>query len=279
MHRKAPFVALVLALAVASLWPASAQAQHRRAVRSVVVVGGFVYNPFLYDPFFAPFPWYQYPYPGSYYGGVYRRDSSLRVVVQPRDAEVYVDGYYAGTVDDFDGIFQRLHVPPGDHEVTLYREGYRSLHRKVYLAPDSTFKLTYDMEKLAAGDMAEPRPVAPVPPPPPQMAPRDMPPRRIPPRGIPPQQMPPRPMPPPTAGAASRFGTIAIRVQPADAEVLIDGERWHGSSVPDERLLVQVAEGAHRVEVHKEGYEPFSTDVQVRRGETASLNVSLPAGR
>ena len=31
----------------------------------------------------------------------------------PSEARVYVDGYYAGTVDDFDGLFQRLNVSPG----------------------------------------------------------------------------------------------------------------------------------------------------------------------
>jgi PEGA domain len=36
-----------------------------------------------------------------------------------------------------------------------------------------------------------------------------------------------------------------------------------------------VSEGTHHVEVRRDGYETFSTDVTVRRGETTPLNVSL----
>jgi hypothetical protein len=73
-------------------------------------------------------------------------------------------------------------------------------------------------------------------------------------------------------------GTLSIRVQPAGAEILIDGERWDGPS-GDERLIVQVGEGRHRVEVRKEGYEPFTTEIDVRRGGTAPVNVSLARRR
>lgn len=75
---------------------------------------------------------------------------------------------------------------------------------------------------------------------------------------------------------SSNFGTLAIRVQPPGADVLIDGERWQG---PDgqRRLVVEVAEGSHKVEIRKDGYENFTADVTVRRGEVTPLNVSLPA--
>src|SRR5262245_22712637 len=53
-------------------------------------------------------------YPLPPYGHRYAApDGSLRLEVKPREAEVYIDGYYAGTVDDFDGTFQRLRVVPG----------------------------------------------------------------------------------------------------------------------------------------------------------------------
>jgi hypothetical protein len=58
--------------------------------------------------------------------------------VTPRDAEVYVDGYYAGNVDDYDGSFQRLRVEPGEHEIAIFRDGYRAFRQKVYLARDNT---------------------------------------------------------------------------------------------------------------------------------------------
>jgi PEGA domain len=71
-------------------------------------------------------------------------------------------------------------------------------------------------------------------------------------------------------------GTITVRVRPAGADVLIDGERWTGPTA-DQRLIVQVTAGRHRVEIQKAGYQRFSTDVTVRGGETVPLNVSLAA--
>ena len=73
---------------------------------------------------------------------------------------------------------------------------------------------------------------------------------------------------PPRAPARS-----AVRVQPADAVVLIDGERWDASGQGP--LQVQVTPGPHRIEVQKDGYQTFTTTVQVRPGEQAPLNVSL----
>jgi hypothetical protein len=69
-------------------------------------------------------------------------------------------------------------------------------------------------------------------------------------------------------------GTLAVRVQPADAVVLIDGERWDSSGA-DARLHIQVNPGPHRIEVQKDGYQPFSSVVHVRAGETTPVNVSL----
>jgi hypothetical protein len=94
----------------------------------------------------------------------------------------------------------------------------------------------------------------------------------------PPERTPPGPPPGAPSAESSRYGTLSIRVQPANAEVLIDGERWHGPA-HDERLIVQVSEGPHRVEVQKDGYQRFSIEVQVRRGEAVPVNVSLLTSR
>ena len=65
-----------------------------------------------------------------------------------------------------------------------------------------------------------------------------------------------------------------LRVQPADAVVTIDGERWD-SPEGGSRLIVQLAAGPHRVEVQKDGLRPYSSTVQIRPGETQPLNISL----
>jgi hypothetical protein len=252
------------AVALATLAPAAAYAQ-------------WVYPP--------PYP---YPYSAYRYGYA---ESDLRIRVKPKDASVYVDGYFAGKVEDFDGVFQRLHVEPGQHEIVVYLEGYRSLRQRLYLSPQSTRTIEGRLEKLAPGEPAEapPQPVAR--PDVPNQAPPRQPPfagrgarRGPPPPPEPP--MPPAPPQPPDAGrtspaqpSASRFGTLSVAVQPSGATVLVDGERWQGPSGPDERLIIQLSQGRHRVEVRRDGYEPFVTDIDVRPSETSPLNVSLARSR
>jgi hypothetical protein len=220
---------------------------------------------------------YGYPYWG---GGYYDNSAEVRLEVKPKEAEVYVDGYYAGIVDDFDGTFQRLRVRPGNHELTLYLKGFKSVKQDVHLGSNQDVKIKYQMQPLAAGESNDPAP-QPKPEPPQQQQQqqpyypggddeRPMPPSR------PSQPRPAQAAPPEAAVEAGQgFGSIIIRVQPSGADVMIDGERWQGPEGA-ERLVVQVAEGTHRVEVRKEGFTPFSTTIRVRQGETAPLNVSLP---
>jgi len=295
-------------------------------------------------------PW-GYPYMGypGYYGP---RDNSaeVKLEVKPKDAQVFVNGYYAGLVDDFDGTFQRLHLAPGDHEIVLYLEGYRTVKQTIRVRPREDAKIRYALEPLPAGEKAEPPP-----PPPPEEEQQQQQPtapgsRRPAPSGQPAPSIraeargfgtlvfriqpvkqtirvrpredakiryaleplpagekaePPPPPPPeeeqqqqqqqqqqPTAPGSRRpapsgqpapsiraeargFGTLVFRIQPVGAEILIDGERWQGPE-GDERLVVQVSEGSHRVEIRKEGFVPYTGEVTVEGGGTTPLNVSLP---
>ena len=296
VHKKiiSSFALIALVVLFGMTGTAEAQRWGGRVVVAprVIVGGGYYYRPYFYDPFWID-PWYgfgygyQYPW-GPPYGyppyGAYPVDpgASLRLEVKPKEAEVYVDGFYAGIVDDFNGVFQRLNVPPGEHQIDLFLDGYRTVHQKVYVTPRKTFNVKYSMERLAAGEQPEPRPQPPEPPPGAQPgmprggeAPPPMPQQPGP--GRPPVRRPPpmAPQAPPRSGAqAAGYGTLAIRVQPADAEVMIDGEKWRGPN-PQDRLSIEVAEGPHTVEISKAGYRTYVTEVQVRRGETSPLNVSL----
>src|SRR5262245_41477298 len=89
-------------------------------------------------------PWWYDPYPPVYSGGGYDYDGSLRLKVKPRDASVYVDGYYAGHVDNFDGVFQSLKVESGPHRVEIRLDGYEPLSFDVRIDPDR--KTTYEGE-------------------------------------------------------------------------------------------------------------------------------------
>jgi len=176
----------------------------------------------------------------------YDDESSLRLQVTPRETEVFVDGYFAGTVDDFDGRFQRLHIQPGEHELILYLDGHRKVTQQVLIQPRKSFRIRYTMVQLAAGETPEPRPAWP-------------------------------PKPPAAAVAATGYGALAIRVQPVDAELLIDGQRWERSS-DREPLVVQLAAGEHMVEVRREGYRSYTRQVEIKGGETSPINVSLSRG-
>lgn len=227
----------------------------------------------------------QIRYPGSYpgpYGYRYAgAESNLRLAVTPREAHVYVDGYLAGTVDEFDGVLQRLHVTPGEHEITFYLQGYRTLRQRLYLSPNVTRKISETLERLAPGEATgpPPEPLPEEPPPPPD--PTRGPPRREPfPRGggQPPPRRPAPPDTPPVPPAPSesvRGGSIVLRVQPSGADVAIDNEHWDGPASGNDRLVIQVSEGRHRVEVRKDGYRPFSTEIDINRGESLPVNVSL----
>jgi PEGA domain len=288
------FLPVAAVLAASILWVGRADAQVRiggvrvvtpRTRVGVVVGRPYYYRPYYYRSFYSPFyfdpfyrsyfypPFYWYPYAQVGYGPGYVDGASLRVQVTPRDTEVYIDNYYAGTADDFDGIFQRLHVEAGAHDITLYHDGYRTVRQRIYVQPTGTFRLRYMMVPLGPGDVAEPRPQEPPPPqgapgPPPASAPNRYPPP--PPRGAP---APPQgAFPPP--GDRSESASLSIRVQPANAEVFIDGERWDGPS-GDARLIVQVAPGIHHVEVRHDGYRTYQSDVTVRAGETSPVNISL----
>jgi hypothetical protein len=82
-------------------------------------------------------------YPRAYapYGGY---DGALRLKVRPRDASVFVDGYFVGRVDEFDGVFQRLHIDPGPHRIEVREDGYEPLAFEVRILPGRT--VTYEGE-------------------------------------------------------------------------------------------------------------------------------------
>ena len=240
---------------------------------------GFRYG---WYPFYRPWypTWYGYgwwpPYAYGYPYYPYYTDStaedmtsaSVRLEVKPRDAEVYIDGYLAGKVDDFDGTFQRLHVPPGDHELVLYRDGYRTVKQQVTLSPNSDQKIQFAMEPLAPGETAEPRPV-----PPPASETSPPPQERQPPPGYG-RGAPPPSQPPPQEPTSSTFGSLSLNVQPADAEIIVDGAAW---TIPpgESRLVLRLPEGKHHVEIRKPGLATYTEDVGIQRGRTLTLNVSL----
>lgn len=261
-----------------SLWPGEASAQRRgRPVRGGgrVVVGAplyFGYGYGFYDPFFWGWGWGPgwgpgWGFPGMYppFGGAWggMAGGSARLQITPKQAEVYVDGYLAGSVDDFDGFFQRLDVAPGEHELTIWLEGYETITQKVLFQPGETLDIRQRMTPLAPGATSGPRPTA-------AMPPADPVPGAGPMRGPRGPRPPVDDAPPPQ----SNFGTLSVRIQPADATLLVDGEEW-AAPEGDGPILIDLPEGTHDIEVRRDGLPAYRRTVQIRAGRTLPLNVSL----
>jgi non-canonical (house-cleaning) NTP pyrophosphatase len=62
-------------------------------------------------------------------------------------------------------------------------------------------------------------------------------------------------------------------VQPNDAEVLVDGAPWRAQN--QDRMLIELSEGRHNIQIRKAGFVGYLTDVQIHRGDTTNLDVRL----
>ena len=213
----------------------------------------FHHGPYLFPYGYGPYGYGPWLAPG--YGG-YGYGSAVRLEVDPEETEVYVDGYYTGVVDSFDGFLQRLRLPPGEHEIELYLEGHESVRQTLYLAPGETYRIRHRMQPL--------------------------------PEGAPPMARPEPPAPPPSAdgwagspaplahpATAEEFGTLVVRVRPLDAVVTVDGERWVGHEGMGE-LVLDLGVGIHALEVSRSGHRTYAADVEVVPGGRTVVNVGLP---
>jgi hypothetical protein len=62
----------------------------------------------------------------------------VQLDVQPWRASVFVDGVYAGRVEDFKGYYQNLEVVAGPHQITIVEPGYLPLVFDVMVVPGRT---------------------------------------------------------------------------------------------------------------------------------------------
>jgi len=239
---------------------------------------GYYYNP--YDSWYSPYYYTgSYGYSPSYYRrtrgyGSYRDSGSLRIIVDPNKTRVYVDGYYAGIVDDFDGILQRLNVPPGRHDITLKLEGYRTQHFKVYVPVDDTIKIHFDMVRGTgeatsdqfAGVPADYARVE-------DMNDRDE--RR---RdedyddGRYDRRDDGRYEGRDDGRDQGDTGSVRLQINPRDASVYVDGEfRGSGRQATNLRLRP----GRHRIEVVRPGFRTVEREVDVQAGQSTDVEFEL----
>jgi hypothetical protein len=115
-------------------------------------LGYFYYSPWGWSPNYygygygAPYGYAPgYGYGGQGYGGGYDT-GSVKLKVSPRDAEVFVDGYLAGTVDDFDGTFQALKLDSGAYNIEIRKPGFQTLRFDVRVQPERSITFRGEMK-------------------------------------------------------------------------------------------------------------------------------------
>ena len=99
--------------------------------------GDWVYSSFAY-PLWGPYPFYP---AGSfdYNGG----RGEIRLTADPKQAEVYIDGAYAGTADRLKNIW----LDPGAYDLTVSSKDRESFHQRIYILSGKSLKI---MAKLGS---------------------------------------------------------------------------------------------------------------------------------
>jgi hypothetical protein len=73
---------------------------------------------------------------------------AIKLKITPKQAFVFVDGGFAGVVDDFDGVFQKLTLEAGPHRIEVQAEGYEPLVFDVNITPDDTITYRGELKKI-----------------------------------------------------------------------------------------------------------------------------------
>ena len=215
---------------------------------------------------------YGYPYYGAgyygYYGGGYSYTGSVRLKVKPRDAEVLVDGYYVGTVDDFDGTFQSLKLEPGPASIEVRAPGFEALRLDVMVL--SGRKITFE-ENMSEGDPGQAPPPAPRPP------------TGGPDRGV----ADGRPVardrdaepgsPAGYVGQPPVFGGVRLRVEPRHAQVFVDSYLVGTVDDFDSGRGLPLESGPQSIEIRADGYEPLQIKVWILPDQTITYEDDLTA--
>jgi hypothetical protein len=263
--------------------------------------------------------WWGWPgYYGYYgYGPGYERGAygpaaewaTIDTDVSPEEAQVYLDGRYIGTADDFDGNPDYLYLKPGRYRVEFRLEGYETITRQIEARPGMYLDFKDKLPKIRGakqyGSYERPKPQ--------QQGevlryygkrrgsveaidPSSTPPRtsvsaaegsdedQTPPAEDRPQAQRPsrdqygergawRDSQRPRAEARTR---LRLNVEPSDAAVYVDN-RFVGTAEEVNSLErgVSVSAGKHTVTVSRPGFRDKTSDVTVEQGKTETLEISL----
>lgn len=130
----------------------------------------FLAGPRTYAPRFnRRSRWQPYFFPG-YWGGAYPPQIAppvyeeqmgsgyLRLQIEPRTAQVYVDGFFVGTIADLSGF--RYPIEPGLHRIELVAQGFDPLAFEVRIRADETVTYTRSLVRLTQRSPVAPAAIA-----------------------------------------------------------------------------------------------------------------------
>src|SRR5690349_12789046 len=101
-------------------------------------VRGFVAVRPIYRPYWGPaWGWGWGPYWGAPYVTAYPVTGAVKVETKMKDAQVFVNGAYAGTV----GEVKTMHLRPGTYNIAVKAVNRPDFAQKVYVAADKTVHL------------------------------------------------------------------------------------------------------------------------------------------
>ena len=109
----------------------------------------FAYAPFFYGPFYSP---YYGPFYGPYYTGFsYAADKGeVKLSANPKDAQVYVDGAYAGTADHL----KKIWLDSGAYNISISAPGRETFEQRIYVLSGKSLKIE---ARLAPGKSPKPQ--------------------------------------------------------------------------------------------------------------------------
>jgi hypothetical protein len=95
------------------------------------------YSPFLWDPFWSNYtPFY---YPGYFQGFAYGNGKGeVKLMAEPKTADVYLDGAYAGTADRLKSMW----LEAGAYDLSVSTKDRATFRQRIYVLSGKSLKIT-----------------------------------------------------------------------------------------------------------------------------------------
>jgi hypothetical protein len=185
----------------------------------------------------------------------------LELDAKPNRAEVWVDGKYVADARDLDGYPAYLWLKQGAHHIVLYKAGYKSVDVEVDVRPGVLQPLKVQLEKGESQPpvraASEPRPAEP----------------RV--EIVDPRKQGSEPRVEATTPQGEPHGEVALRVEPRDATVYVDGTFV---GLVRELGVLRLTPGHHRVDLARPGYRELTKELDVEVGRRSEIVLSMERG-